>query len=223
LTAGLPWPTILYTILLDEVMIVTGLVGALVASSYKWGYFVFATVALFGIAYNVTWVGRMHAKSKGPDVSKTYLICGVWTISLWFIYPIAWGLCEGGNVISPDSEAIFYSVLDVLAKPVFGALLLYGHRNIDPEFINIRIGDYDDVPRDRPMEETNNGVNNGIGNGAHNGINNGAQHNGQVPNGSNNAVAGGAVATGRSSRESANRRVSKEEHVTGTHNNQSAV
>lgn len=37
LTAGLPWPTILYTILLDEIMVVTGLVGALVASSYKWG------------------------------------------------------------------------------------------------------------------------------------------------------------------------------------------
>lgn len=35
LTAGLPWPTILFTILLDEVMIVTGLVGALVHSNYK--------------------------------------------------------------------------------------------------------------------------------------------------------------------------------------------
>lgn len=35
LTAGLPWPTILYTILIDEVMIITGLVGALVQSSYK--------------------------------------------------------------------------------------------------------------------------------------------------------------------------------------------
>lgn len=35
LTASMPWPTILYTILLDEVMIVTGLVGALVQSSYK--------------------------------------------------------------------------------------------------------------------------------------------------------------------------------------------
>lgn len=37
LTAGLPGPTILYTIFLDEVMVVTGLVGALVKSRYKWG------------------------------------------------------------------------------------------------------------------------------------------------------------------------------------------
>lgn len=35
LTAALPWPTILFTLLVNEVMIVTGLVGALVQSSYK--------------------------------------------------------------------------------------------------------------------------------------------------------------------------------------------
>jgi bacteriorhodopsin len=68
----------------------------------------------------------------GSDVHKTYLICGVWTIFLWFLYPIAWGLCEGGNVISPDSEAVFYGVLDIMAKPVFGALLIWGHRGIEP-------------------------------------------------------------------------------------------
>jgi bacteriorhodopsin len=41
LTAGMPWPTILWVILVDEIMIVTGLVGALVVSIYKWGYFTF--------------------------------------------------------------------------------------------------------------------------------------------------------------------------------------
>jgi bacteriorhodopsin len=35
LTSGLPWPTILFTVLLDWVMIVTGLVGALTPSRYK--------------------------------------------------------------------------------------------------------------------------------------------------------------------------------------------
>ena len=35
LTAALPWPTILFTLVVDEVMIVVGLVGALVVSSYK--------------------------------------------------------------------------------------------------------------------------------------------------------------------------------------------
>merc|ERR1712225_209591 len=64
-------------------------------------------------------------------------------MALWFLYPIAWGLSEGGNVISPDSEAIFYSVLDVLAKPGFGMILLWAHRNIEPTDIGIHIRCYD--------------------------------------------------------------------------------
>jgi len=146
LTAGLPWPTILYTIFLDEVMIITGLVGALVASSYKWGYFVFAMVALFGIAYNILLVGAQHAKVLGSDVNRVYWSCGGVTMFLWFLYPIAWGLSEGGNVISSDSEAVFYGVLDVLAKIGFGTLLLWGHRNIDPAILGLHIRDYNEQP-----------------------------------------------------------------------------
>jgi bacteriorhodopsin len=37
LTAGSPWPSILWTIFLDLVMVITGLVGALVKTRYKWG------------------------------------------------------------------------------------------------------------------------------------------------------------------------------------------
>ena len=92
----------------------------------------------------MTWTARKHAYALGTDVGKTYLICGVWTIFLWFLYPIAWGLSEGGNVIAPDSEAVFYGILDIMAKPVFGALLLWGHRNIDPGRLGLHIRDYDD-------------------------------------------------------------------------------
>lgn len=200
LTAGLPWPTVLYTILMDEVMVVSGLVGALVASSYKWGYFVFATFALFFIAYNIVGVGITHAKNIDRTVGKTYTLVGGWTIFLWFIYPIAWGLCEGGNVISPDSEAVFYGVLDLLAKPVFGALLLWGHRNIDPAILGLDIRDYA---------------------GAHNseknyraGTNNGVAHDGVVHNPNN--VTGQSTTTGVDNTTATT-------GVTGTHANQSAV
>lgn len=37
LTAGLPWPSILWVTFLDEAMVVTGLIGALVKTRYKWG------------------------------------------------------------------------------------------------------------------------------------------------------------------------------------------
>ena len=62
---------------------------------------------------------------------------------LWFLYPIAWGLCEGGNVISSDSEAVFYGILDILAKPGFGILLLWGHRSIDPRSLGLEFKEYE--------------------------------------------------------------------------------
>lgn len=144
LTAGMPWPSVLFTILIDEIMIVTGLAGALVRTSYKWGYFAFGCAALFYIIYQLAWEARKHANAMGKDIGTAFLQCGSLTALLWTLYPIAWGLCEGGNYIAPDSEAIFYGILDVLAKPVFGALLIWGHRNIDPARLGLHIHDYDE-------------------------------------------------------------------------------
>lgn len=101
LTAAMPWPTLMFVILVDEIMIVTGLVGALVKSSYKWGYYCFGCVALFYIIYSLAWDARKHSRALGEDVGRAFLYCGALTTFLWTLYPIAWGLCEGGNVISP--------------------------------------------------------------------------------------------------------------------------
>jgi bacteriorhodopsin len=138
----MPSPTIAYVILIDWVMVVTGLVGALVRSTYKWGYYAFGCAALFYIVYMLAWEARRHANAMGKDVGRAFLYCGALTTFLWMLYPIAWGLCEGGNLIAPDSEAIFYGILDVLAKPVFGALLIWGHRGIDPARLGLHIHDY---------------------------------------------------------------------------------
>ncbi|TEA19719.1 Protein FDD123 [Colletotrichum sidae] len=139
LTAGLPWPTILMALLADEIMIVTGLVGALTSSSYKWAYWVFGMFAFFYVIYALVIDGRKHAAALGGSVQTTFQRCGVLTIFLWFLYPIAWGVAEGGNLIHPDSEAIMYGILDVLAKPGFGFLLLWGHRDIDPAALGLHI------------------------------------------------------------------------------------
>ncbi|KAH7079289.1 putative opsin-like protein [Paraphoma chrysanthemicola] len=143
LTAGLPWPTIFFIIMVDEIMIVTGLVGALVTSVYKWGYFAFGCFALGYIVYHLVWESRLHAKRLGRDIERAFVMCGSLTAVLWILYPIAWGLSEGGNVIAPDSEAVFYGILDFLAKPVFGALLIWGHRDIDLARLGLNIRDYD--------------------------------------------------------------------------------
>jgi bacteriorhodopsin len=172
LTAGMPWPTIFFVIFADWVMIVTGLIGALVTSRYKWGFFTFGNFALFYILYHLGWESRRNANRYGNDVGKTFLYCGSLTSILWLVYPIAWGICEGGNLIAPDSEAVFYGILDLLAKPVFGALLIWGHRNIEPSRLGLNITDYDNddaVHEKRPRNDygvpatgTTTGVNNGV-------------------------------------------------------------
>lgn len=96
LTCGMPAPTILYVILMNEIMVITGLVGALVKSSYKWGFYVFGCAAFLFVAYSVVFEGRAYAKALGSDIHRTYVICGCWTIGLWCLYPIAWGVSEGG-------------------------------------------------------------------------------------------------------------------------------
>ncbi|KAK0267139.1 hypothetical protein LTR91_008935 [Friedmanniomyces endolithicus] len=171
LTAGMPWPTVLYVILIDEVMIVTGLIGALVKSSYKWGYFTFGCVALAYIVYILAVEARKNASRIGPDVGKTFTMCGSLTAFLWILYPIAWGLCEGGNVIGCDGEAVFYGILDLMAKPLFGALLIWGHRGIDPARLGLYIHDYDekDGLGSNKRNDIGNGHNNGVGNGTTNG------------------------------------------------------
>jgi bacteriorhodopsin len=38
---------------------------------------------------------------------------------------------------------VFYGILDFLAKPVFGALLIWGHRDIELSRLGLNIRDYD--------------------------------------------------------------------------------
>jgi len=161
LTAGLPWQHILFTILMDLAMVICGLIAALVTSIYKWAYFAFGCIAFLYVVYVLLFPARRHASVLGADVSRAYNISGVWLLGLWFVYPVAFGVCEGGNVIAPDSEAVFYGVLDVLAKTGFGILLLWGHRHIDPARLGLRMRGPEDVPGAAAVSSEKNGYHNG--------------------------------------------------------------
>lgn len=142
-------------------MVVTLLGGSVVSNTYKWGYFVIGVVALFLLSYNLLWGGRKYAKAVSPTVNRTYVIGACWIVFLWFLYPVCWGLSEGGNVIAPDSEMVFYGVLDILSKPVWGAFILFSHRSIDPDSIGHAIRTYDEQILIREKA--------GVGYGAHDG------------------------------------------------------
>jgi bacteriorhodopsin len=108
LNTGLPLSDIVTVIFMDLVMIITGLVGALVVSRYKWAYFAFGCAALLYIWWILLFKGRAAARTLGNDVHRAYTGSTIFLMTVWLLYPIAWGLSDGGNRISPLGEMIFY-------------------------------------------------------------------------------------------------------------------
>ncbi|SNX84340.1 related to YRO2 - putative plasma membrane protein, transcriptionally regulated by Haa1p [Melanopsichium pennsylvanicum] len=148
LVSGLPLSTIFITIFFDLVMIITGLIGSLVVSTYKWGYYTMGCVAMFYVFWVIYGPGLKSAAHLGDDFKKSYLYSSIMLTFLWTLYPIAWGLADGGNVISPDSEMVFYGILDLLAKPVFALVHLWSLRRCNYSSLHLKSGkfsDYEDV------------------------------------------------------------------------------
>ena len=82
LTCGLPWTTVTFAVILDEIMVVTGLIGALVESQYKWGYFTIGCVAFLMVAYIIIGAGMPHARAIGQDVYRLSITISIWTVVL---------------------------------------------------------------------------------------------------------------------------------------------
>lgn len=128
-------------------MIVTGLIGALTESNYKWvsenlspglgsfltrqGLFIIGCLAYVYIIIGLVWGGRSFAYARSDRVGNLFTSLGVFTIILWTVYPVIWVAGEGTGRISVSTEVIAYSVLDVLAKIGFGFWLLVAHRKIE--------------------------------------------------------------------------------------------
>ena len=74
LIGGLPLNIILSSIFADEVMIICGLIGGLVMTSYKWAFFVFGCVAMFWVFWNIVLGIKSAEKLGGAKHRRTYLI-----------------------------------------------------------------------------------------------------------------------------------------------------
>lgn len=123
-------------------MIIAGLIGALVPTSYKWGYYTGGCIAMLYIFWTLIVPARANAKAISIQAHTAYIRSALFLAVLWFLYPIAWGLADGGNVISTDGEMIFYGVLDVLAKPVFLIFHLLALRAVPYELFQLQSGHF---------------------------------------------------------------------------------
>ncbi|KAL8699317.1 MAG: hypothetical protein Q9201_006076 [Fulgogasparrea decipioides] len=128
--AGLNGASILVAVVADVIMILTGLFAAFtVDESPKWGWYAMACIAYLVVVYQVAINGRQTAKAKDNKTATFFAAIGGFTLILWTMYPIIWGIADGSRNIDVNAEIIAYAVLDILAKPVFGFWLLITHDN----------------------------------------------------------------------------------------------
>ncbi|KAI0093911.1 heat shock protein 30 [Irpex rosettiformis] len=143
LATGLSLSDIMTTLYMAIFFVVSLLVGSLVRSTYKWGYYVFGVAALFYIWYVLLW----HAPRTtfaGENIRSRYLTAAGYLAFMLITYPIAWACAEGGNVITVTSDMIWYGILDILAGPVFLFLFLWELRTVDYSTFGLRSGKYTD-------------------------------------------------------------------------------
>lgn len=144
LATGLSLSDIMTTLYMGVFLVVSGLVGALVHSDYKWGYYVFGVAALFYVWYVLLWHAPRTTFAAGETLRSGYLVSAGYLSFMLITYPIAWACAEGGNVISVTSEMIWYGILDILAGPVFLFLFLWELRSADYSTFGFQSGKYTD-------------------------------------------------------------------------------
>ena len=125
----------------DVVMIVAGLIASTITGAEKWVFFAFSMLAFIPVLYYICQIrdqvvdNLSYHSGTGAPVAATdanavhrphvwffgnYRILADLTVVAWFLYPVVWILAEGTAKISVTGEAIFYAVLDFIAKGVFG-------------------------------------------------------------------------------------------------------
>ncbi|SPO39089.1 related to YRO2 - putative plasma membrane protein, transcriptionally regulated by Haa1p [Pseudozyma flocculosa] len=144
LITPMPLSSIWVVLFFDVLMVVCGLVGALVRTSYKWGYFTLACAALFYVLYSLFGPGVRGAGQYGSAFRNAYVAGISYLGFLFLLYPISWGLSEGGNVIGVSSERprqmVFFGVLDLLTKPAFCLFFLAMLSRCDYDALDLRSG-----------------------------------------------------------------------------------
>ncbi|KAF2863332.1 bacteriorhodopsin [Piedraia hortae CBS 480.64] len=142
LVAGLDGGHTLLAIVADLIMALTGLFAAFGREDtpQRWGWYTIACISYLVIVWQLLGNGRVAALACGERPRNFFLSIAGFTLVVWAIYPIIWGIGEGARKMSVDEEIIAYVILDILAKPVFGAWLLFSHARL-PE-INLELNGY---------------------------------------------------------------------------------
>ncbi|RMZ80575.1 hypothetical protein DV738_g2739, partial [Chaetothyriales sp. CBS 135597] len=131
LVAGLGGANILVAAVADLVAVFSGFAYAFADHRIqKWGWFAFLVIAFLFVGYQLALNGRASVATKDVKTRAFYNAIVTYVGVVWAVYPIVWLLVGTTNLISVNTEAIIYAVVDLLALPIFGFWLLLTYDNL---------------------------------------------------------------------------------------------
>lgn len=87
---------------------------------------------------------REAAQLRG--IAGDYMLLSGWVNLLWLLYPIAFALSDGGNVIGITPSYIFFGILDMLMVPVLGFFFVILGRKWDYGKLHLAVSEHRYVP-----------------------------------------------------------------------------
>ncbi|KAJ0115243.1 hypothetical protein J7T55_001653 [Diaporthe amygdali] len=160
LLSDVSWTTIFTNIFICLLWVVTYLVGAYTTTVYKWGFFAFGTFAFVILAMSTLNESREAAQRSG--ITRDYMILAAIANLCWILYPVAWGLTDGGNKIGVTAGFIFFGVLDILLVPGLSFVLVFlsrkwGYAQLNLDLSESRSGWHANSDRKEPVLEAHRG------------------------------------------------------------------
>ncbi|KAH7115391.1 hypothetical protein B0J13DRAFT_487869 [Dactylonectria estremocensis] len=140
LVSGVSWATIFFNIFLAWIWIISYLCSAYTATRYKWGFYTFGTIAYLLLAFQTMWASRSSADRV--EVGRDHTMLAGWVNFFWFLYPIAFALSDGGNVIGVTQSLIFFGILDLLLVAGTAFAFLFLARKWDYSRMNLHFTQY---------------------------------------------------------------------------------
>ncbi|KAI0021460.1 hypothetical protein F4780DRAFT_277961 [Xylariomycetidae sp. FL0641] len=149
LLSGVSWTTILTNVAVCWYWVLTYLASAYTPpghghGAYRWGFFAFGSLAYLILAASVLNESREAAARRG--LARDYTVLAAWTSLLWALYPVAFGLGDGGGVIGVTGTCVFVGVLDLLMIPVLALLFVVFGRRWDYQKLHLAVSEQRYVP-----------------------------------------------------------------------------
>lgn len=151
------WGLLLGLVFTDVYMIGTGIMAGLspTGSSAKWLWYLISSGAFVFIYYGLWGPMREEARKSGERAAKLYTTNTSILSLVWLAYPVVFLIgSEGIKAIDPVVTGACYTILDVIAKVIYGVFSLAGsRRKTSEEIASGEVPAYDLRPTDVAYHE----------------------------------------------------------------------